>query len=168
MQPNLSAPPVDVVHVEGMSDFATQAALVQAVFDLKVVQSIRSAVRINTLTRGGVEGPLGNIENPKPGVRGQFGIEPEPRYEPRRVVEPEPRFETRHVEYRTVERPAQAALDDPILPEQTTPPVQSKSPLAPPWEMPMPLVEKPVLKVVKYEAAQPDLISKGMLIDLFI
>lgn len=151
-----------------MSDLATGVQLLQAIIDLKVVKSIRNAIRANQLKAGGVEGPLGNIENPKPGVRGQIGIEPEPRYEPRPVVHPEPRFESRVVHYRTVERPALAELRDPVLPEQSAPPVERKSPLTPPWEMPMPLVEKPIVKVVKYEAAQPDLISKGMLIDLFI
>jgi hypothetical protein len=151
-----------------MSDLATGVALLQAVIDLKVVKSITNAVRVNTLKRGGVEGPLGNIENPKPGMRGQFGIEPEPRYEPRRVIHPEPRYETQVVHHRTVERPAIAELKDPLPPEQTLPPVQHKSPLVPPWEMPLPIVETPSVNIVKYEAARPDLICKGMLIDLFI
>lgn len=151
-----------------MSDLATVASLITAVSDLKVVKSIRAAVRVNTLRKGGVEGPLGNIENPKPGLRGQYGIEPEPRYEPRRVIHPEPRYEQRVVEYRTIERPAIDALNQPLPPEQSELPARSKSPLVPPWELPLPIAQTPSIKVVKYEASKPDLICKGMLIDLFI
>ena len=151
-----------------MSDLATSVQLLQAVIDLKVVKSITNAIRVNTLKRGGVEGPLGNIENPKPGVRGQFGIEPEPRYEHRRVIHPEPRYETRVVHHRTVERPALADLKQTAQPEESACSLPHTSPLAPPWQLPLPIVETPALKVVKYEASRPDLICKGMLIDLFI
>lgn len=151
-----------------MSDLATSVELLQAVIDLKVVKLLTNAIRANTLKKGGVEGPLGNIENPKPGVRGQFGIEPEPRYEPRRVIHPEPRYETRVVHHRTVERLALIDLKQPPPPEQTAPPLPTSSPLAPPWRMPLPIEQPLALKIVKCEAVRPDLICKGMLIDLFI
>lgn len=154
-----------------MSDLGTSVALLQAVVDLSLIKSIRSAIRVNTLKAGGVEGPLGNIENPKPGVRGQFGIDPEPRYEPRRVIHPEPRYELQVVHHRTVERPALAELKQPLPPEQTTLPAcatAQSSPLAPPWEMPLPIEPTLAIRVVKYEQSKPDLICKGMLIDLFI
>lgn len=151
-----------------MSDLATGVQLLQAVIDLKVVKSIRNAIRVNTLRQGGVEGPLGNIENPKPGLRGQIGIEPEPRYEHRQAIHPQPRFETRVVHHRTVERIALADLKSPVQPEEPAPSSHPASPLAPPWQLPIPIEQAPVLKVVKYEASRPDLICKGMLIDLFI
>lgn len=154
-----------------MSDFQTGAALLQAITDLKVVKDIRAAIRSNTLKKGGYEGPLGNIENPKP-VHGSWGVLMEPRYEQRQVIHPEPRYEQRVVHYRTVERPAMVDLKQPQNPslpsEQSAPPARTKSPLAPPWEMPLPIEQTPAIKVVKYEAAKPDQICKGMLIDLFI
>lgn len=150
-----------------MSDLSTGVALLQSIADLKLVKSIRAATRVNTLKKGGVEGPLGNIENPKP-VVGSFGVQVEPRYGPRRVIHPEPRYEQRVIEYRTVERPALADLEQPVPTEQSIPPVRHKSPLIPPWEMPLPVAQTPPVKVVKYEANKPDLICKGMLLDLFI
>ncbi len=154
-------------HVSQMSDLSTAVDLLVAVIDLKVVKSIRNAVRVNTLKKGGVEGPLGNIENPKP-VHGSFGVIVEPRYEQRRVFHPEPTYEARIVHHRTVERPAIADLKQPLLPEQMAPPAIQKSPLVPPWQMPLPIVAVPTIKVVKYEAPQPDQICKGMLVDQFI
>lgn len=154
-------------HACEMSDLSTAVDLLVAVIDLKVVKSIRNAVRVNTLKKGGVEGPLGNIENPKP-VHGSFGVNLEPRYEQRRVIHPEPTYETRIVHHRTVERPAIADLKQPLPAEQIAPPAAQKSPLVPPWEMPLPIVSAPTIKVVKYEAPRPDQNCKGMLIDLFI
>lgn len=150
-----------------MSDFQTGAALLQAIVDLKVVKDICAAVRANTLKKGGYEGPLGNIENPKP-VHGSWGVLMEPRYEQRQVFHPEPKYEQRVVHYRTVERPAMVNLKQPAPPEQSAPPIRMKSPLAPPWELPLPIAQPPAVRVVKYESAKPDVICKGMLIDLFI
>ncbi len=150
-----------------MSDLQTGVQLLLAVVELAQVQSITRAITANTLRKGGHIGPLGNIDNPKP-VHGSFGVNLEPRYDQRRVIHPSPRYETRIVHTRTVERPALIDAKQPAPPAETAQPIRHKSPLAPPWELPLPSVQAPVIRVVKYEAHKPDLICKGMLIDLFI
>ena len=150
-----------------MSDLGTAVSLLQAVIDLKAVKSIRAAIRINTLKQGGVEGPLGNIENPKP-ARGQIGIDPQPRYEPRRLFHPSPQIDSRDVHHRMVERPALIDLRQPLPPEQTSPSAKSKGPLLPPWQLPLPIAQPPTIKVVKYGVSSPDLKCKGQMIDTFI
>src|SRR5687768_10862868 len=49
-----------------MADLGTAVAFMTAVVELAQVKSIRNAIKANLLAKGGIEGPLGNIEMPKP------------------------------------------------------------------------------------------------------
>jgi hypothetical protein len=138
-----------------------QAALLEAASDLKVVRLLRAAMNSDE----GRVSPLG----PAPNNRGdrfepRRRIEPTPRIEPRKVIHPTPRFEPRftiHPLPRIEPLPSLA----PIEPEQ---PVRIKSPIEPPWKVQLwelPIPPPPKIKPVVH---RPDIVSKGLLLDLFI
>ena len=98
-------------------------------------------------------------------------VAPEPRYLPRRVIHPEPRYAPRPVEHPT---PRLGTGPAPCPTEGNPPPVivivkpPNECPLAPPWRTPawqQPLPPAPSIKVAP---PRPDIIHKGMLLDVFI
>ena len=168
------------------NDLRVQAQLITAIFDLSVVKSIRGAIRANLLKKGGREGPLGNIENPKPppslpnfGEQHHAGLAERPPVlldapiARRRAVEAAERCECRHTPRST---DAGFALPSLIPTDVTLPasdaerasgvPSRRVSPLVPPWEMPLPVAPPPpAIRVVKYQAARADQNGKGRQID---
>lgn len=138
----------------------TQAALIVAAFDLKVVQLIRKAMR--TADAQGTRGDaLGIVRDPV--YQQRPVIHPEPRYEPRPVVHPTPHYEARpviHPEPRVAERPP-----EPFEPWHPQP---HKSPLPPPWRIPVWKNPIPRPREIKRVVVRPDIISKGSLLDFFI
>lgn len=165
-------------------DPQVQAALITAIFDLAVVKGIRGAIRVNLLKKGGREGLLGNIENPKPpssqanfGEQHHAGAE-RPSYiidipvARLRAVEPSPRCECRSTPRATDYAPALPNL----VPTDVTLPTSDaerasgvasrhESPLAPPWRMPLPIAVPHAIHVVKYQAVRSDQIHKGQMLD---
>lgn len=143
--------------------FETQAQLIVAAADLKLVRLLRQAMN------PAATGPVAGI-GPAPTavcrgvVEPRIRIEPEPRIEPRQVHHPDPRIEPRpviHPAPRVVDPPRAAPLE----PEQ---PSRLSCPIQPPWKVrvwDMPLPPTPRIKLV---VQQPDIVSKGSLIDLFI
>jgi hypothetical protein len=166
-------------------DLRVRAALIVAVFDLIAVRSITNAVAVNTLKRGGRMGPLGNIENPKPPPSlpnfGEQSTGTVPLHPPmsldapiarRRDVEPTIRCGHRVTPRATDVAPTFIPTDD-TLPATDAErasglPSKRESPLAPPWAMPLPIQVPPEIRVVKWEAARADQVSKGLLLDFFM
>jgi hypothetical protein len=145
----------------------SSVAAIVAMADLAVVQNITSAIRANLLAAGGVPGALGTITMPVKHARGNDTVEisPEPRFESRPVHKPTPRFEPRKVHHPDpiVKQPTTLA---PLQPEQ---PSRQVSPLKPVWkEMPLPKTEAPASVVIKYQAARPDQVRRGSIIDVFL
>jgi hypothetical protein len=138
------------------------AALIVAASDLKVVKLLRAAMG----TGGGRATPLG----PAPTFHcdtfcPRRRIEPTPRIEPRKVIHPTPRFEPRPVIHPRPRLDQPLALSAPVEPEQ---PIRSHNPIQPPWkQLPweMPIPAAPKIKVVVHRT---DVVSKGLLLDMFI
>ena len=170
------------------SDPQVQAALITAIFDLAVVKSIRGAIRVNLLKKGGREGLLGNIENPKPPPsQANFGEQRHPGAVDRpsvlldvpiarlRPVEASSRCENRAMPRST---DLAAPLPD-LTPTDVTLPTSDaerasgvasrhESPLVPPWQLPLPIAAPLAIRVVKYDAACADLNGKGKMLDFFL
>ena len=169
------------------NDLQLQAALIVATFELKAVRSIRDAVRVNTLKKGGREGPLGNIDNPKPppslpnyGEQRHGAFDPDahasqPRVEHHRAIEPSRRSECYGAAHAThaPQRLPDFTPTDLTLPTSDAErasglPSQHGSPLAPPWAMPLPIPESARVRLVKYVVPTADLSRKGSLVDCFV
>lgn len=168
-------------------DFRVQAQLITAIFELSAVKSIRGAMRVNLLRRGGREGPLGNIENPKPPLsQANFGEQRHglvPLHPPTSLDAPPPRVREvgsiDRCDRRCADRATDAIVSLPnmIPTDATLPasdaerasglPARHDSPLAPPWSQPLPIVPQPIVHVVKYEAVRPDH-QMGRLLDCFL
>jgi hypothetical protein len=144
---------------------AADVGVLVAALDLKLVRLLRGAMagQLNAF------GPPGAGVGPR-GAR-QFEprhrIEPEPRFEPRKRIEPTPRFEPRpviHPEPRVEQQPCQ-------VPHEPEMPLRTRSPLEPPWRVvpwkpsAAPAQSRPQVKLL---IVQPDVITKGTLIDFFI
>ncbi|MFT3786836.1 MAG: hypothetical protein QM770_11825 [Tepidisphaeraceae bacterium] len=136
-------------------------ALIVATMDLLAVRSITRAVRANLIAAGGVPGPLGTVEMPKPVGDGMIR---EPRFEPRWVYHPTPRFTPRPVHHPDpiFERPVTFA---PLEPER---PSRLIYPLLPPWKQLPPPRESVAQVVVKYAPAPPDHQVRGSILDVFL
>jgi hypothetical protein len=144
------------------TDVATRAELIVALSDLKVVRLLRAAAN-------GTAGPVSKL-GPAPTFRRDIfearrRIVPEPRFEPRPVIHPTPRFESRPVIHPRPEVRCEPICKAPLEPEQ---PARLQSPLQPPWKLlpwknPVQLAPK-----IKVTILRPDIVSKGMLLDLFI
>jgi hypothetical protein len=91
-------------------------------------------------------------------------ITPEPRYLPRQVLHPTPRYLPRPVLHPSP-RVEPSPLPPPI-PRASVPHITAGPP--PPWKI-LPWQEPPrPLNVIKMVVRPPDMLTKGMLIDLFI
>ena len=168
-----------------------QASLIVASFELFAVRSIREAVRVNTLQKGGREGPLGNIENPKPppslanygeqrhgtvatSVAHTVGLSERSRtaLDCYRAVDCACRCDDREIRYATLGQPPLQSLipNDITLPTSDAEraegvPSRHPSPLVPPWELPLPLVHPaPVKCVVRHV----EVVTKGTHLDVFL
>ena len=171
-----------------MSEFADLAALIVATTELSVVKDIRNAERATLIHAGGVPGPLSTIVMPKTVARERL-VEPDVVYHrdvTTRVNDGPPsksdagssgngccpsRVDASHAadsvaprlanEPRTVDEVnADVAVELPLGKRLT--------PLVPPWRLPMPSSDAHAVRVVKWDAPKPDVICKGMLIDLFL
>jgi hypothetical protein len=91
-------------------------------------------------------------------------ITPEPRYLPREVLHPTPRYLPRPVLHPS---PRVEPLPlPPPSPKATVPHITAGPP--PPWKIPLWLEPSHPLNVIKVIVRPPDMLTKGMLIDLFI
>jgi hypothetical protein len=135
--------------------------MIVAAADLKVVKLMRAAMG----TGGCRATPLG----PAPTFRGDCfeprrRIEPTPFIQPRRVIQPTPRFEPRftiHPRPNFEQRPLVAPLE-PEMPSRICSPIQ------PPWTPRLwPTTPQPAPQV-KRIVQQPDIVSKGLLLDMFL
>jgi hypothetical protein len=131
-----------------------------AALDLKLVRSIRDAIRTADIESGRT-GPNGTF--PQLGPRKV--IEPTPRFEPRKVHHPAARFEPRPVIHPQPLYSQQQTLA-PVEPEPQ--PCRTKSPLPPPWQQPVWKTPIPPPEQIKVHVHHTDVVSKGSLIDLFI
>jgi hypothetical protein len=139
----------------------SQAALLVAAADLKVVRLLRAAMngcgcRVTAL------GPAPNLRCDR--FEPRLRVHPTPRFEPRPVIHPTPRFEARFTIH---PRPniADQPLAAPVEPEQ---PIRFHSPIQAPWKV-LPW-ETPILPQAKIKriVQRPDIVSKGLLLDMFI
>lgn len=144
-------------------------AAVVAALDLKLVRLLRDAMN-NTpggAAPAGLVGPAATFE-------GRRTAGPEPRIAPRPVVHPTPRFEPRPVIH------PEPRVDSPVYPcvvvEVRVDPPESKCPIEPPWRLlPWESAAAPAQAEslaqpahrVKPRIRQPDIVGKGVLIDLF-
>lgn len=139
---------------------AGSIAMMTAVLDLKMVQSIRAGIKANLIAAGGVPGPLGTVTMPGPAPKGQSQ---QTRIEPPLKFRPDPRFEAR-----PVHTPTPKFVARPEIPVAGQPPVREVTGPEPIWKK-LPEIEKPapVLEPkCKFEVA--DVIHRGQLIDLFV
>ncbi len=140
--------------------------LLVAVSDLKLVQSITSAINANLPKTG----PLGTIPAgarfASPGAQVKQVSHPQPRIEPRDVFHPTPRIEPRTVYHPQSRVEVQS-------PPCVSPPVvyvvkKSTNPIKPIWAELPPVQGNPVVIEPKVIRPKVDLIHKGMLLDLFV
>ena len=147
------------------------AGLITAVFELKAVQAVTRAINANLPK----DGPLGTIRpssaqlQPRP--RQYYSQTPEARIEPRQVVQPTPTFAVARDYYdpccRDVPVPTKAS--EPSEPWTMEGPSRrtGTGPVDPPWKhLPPPVTCAAELKV-NLIRPQVDLITKGMLLDVF-
>jgi hypothetical protein len=140
-------------------------SLLVAALDLKLVRSIRDAIRTADI-HSGRTGPRGTFPPLEPSPRKQ--VEPEPRFEPRVVYHPTPRFEPRpvvHCRPIAVE-PCDRQTLAPLEPEPQ--PCRTKCPLPAPWQESVWKTPIPAASEVKVHLHRTDVVHKGSLIDLFI
>lgn len=128
-----------------------------AALDLKLVRLIRAAIAENRACQGrGVIAP-------------RFRHEPDPRIEPRKVIHPTPRFEPRPVIHPTAcVEPVPPQFAPPVEPER---PSTTASPIQPPWKLvpwaqPAPPATPPPPPPVKVVRYRPDMVHRGMMIDV--
>lgn len=137
--------------------------LLVATLQLQLTQSIIAAIRTADLTTAAHRGSPGcPVDTFCCGGRGT--ITPEPRYLPRRVLHPTPRYLPRpvlhpraRIEPRPVPPPAPSAKT-PTITAGPQPPWKTV-----PWKEPLPAAD-----VIKVVVRQPDTVTKGTLIDLFL
>lgn len=148
-----------------MSAVASNAGLIAAGANLAEVQAVIGAINganaNASAPAAGLAGPTssGPAAEFTPGVTQQqvcyaprVVIHPTPRYLPRPVLHPTPRYEPA----------AGAAPSAKSRPPHITPPPP------PPWMIPQAMRSVPALRDIKLPPGQPDYISRGRLIDLFM
>lgn len=144
-------------------DLQTQASLIVASFDLKVVQLLRAAIRTADLSEGTVGRQIACEQRQEDRFEDRRHLHPEPVYEPRPVLHPTPRYEPREVH-----RPVHI-IDDPCPPA----PLGCKTdgnvgPLPPPWRLPVSEKSSQPAPIVKVSIHRTDVHNKGSLIDIFL
>lgn len=153
-----------------MTDIGTAVSLLVAITDLAVVKSIRKAIKANLIAEGGIEGPLGNIEMPKPlGTRTRES-EPEDGYHS--TVRPEQQLTATSmpVPIVRIDRVVQYVRDVPPVDAIETMPEEphrhrENGPLVPPWLMPLPEPSRS-RPVIKCPPRPADVFNKGSMLDL--
>lgn len=149
-------------------DFAGQARLVVAALDLQLVRLVRDAIRTADIAGGkvgsfgrlplGVPVPVNVVALP----RDRF--EPAPHIESRKTIHPTPRFEPRPVFHERIDIGVSASDTS----EKAELAAVDRTPLPPPWRMPVwNLAIQPASKV-KVHIHRTDVHNKGSLIDLFL
>lgn len=164
------------------------ASLAAATLDLRLVKSLRGAIRAADEASGKKfpVAAIGPAPNPNPKIVAERVLhpiverEPTPTIEPRRVYHPTPRYEPRPVVHPEPRRePAEAdcapRVEAPCEPEK---PIANTSPIQPPWRR-LPWIEpaergelriahNPRRPKIKHAVRHVDMGGKGMVIDLFI
>jgi len=154
------------------------ASLIVATFDLKVVQSIRDAIRTADISSGRPQpvSGLGPAPNPQNWER-RFRLHPEPVIEPRRHFHPEPKIEPREIKYTVRYKPVCVPLPSCPPPEFVVLPVPAaakcpeEGPLPPVWAKLPPIPIKPPSpprRVIKMSAVRSDIPIKGIVLDVQI
>lgn len=141
-----------------------QANLLLAASGLSVVRLLRSAMNGGAPPSG--LGPAPNPLNQPGGAGPRIVAEPDLRIEPRKVIDPAPRFNPR-----PVITPSPAWTENlQVGGEPRQPEIYSRltSPIEPVWKtLPLEQTTQPSPQV-KINIIRPDIVSKGMLLDLFI
>ncbi len=148
-------------------DLQTQASLIVASFDLKLVQLLRQAIRTADLSGGKVGRDLACDTFGNGCCEPRQHIHPEPRYEPRPVLHPTPRYEPREVRRPTHYLPA-CPPPAPDCCEKTAKSDTNCGPLPPPWRMPVSKNSLQTAPLVKVFIHRTDVHNKGSLIDVFL
>ena len=158
-----------------MADLGTAVAFLTAVVELAQVKSIRNAMKANLIARGGIEGPLGNIEMPKPlGPRTRESLAPTgytvlPNRQGVMKVAATPIVRTELILVHVPAVPSPNASEMlPAEPHRHREYGLSHGPLVPPWKMPLVPDEATAVQVIKCPPPPPDVISKGLLLDFFM
>ncbi len=136
----------------------TGVNLIVASLDLQLVRLLRGAMNNGP---AGVDGGL----HPAPAIGQRPRLDPEPVIEPRERITPTPHFEPRPILHPA---PRWEAHPDSTVPVEPDHAASLRGPIEPPWktlpwEAPLPVAPK-----IKITLIQPDIVSKGMLIDFFI
>ena len=145
-----------------MSSLQTQAALVVAAFDLKVVQLLRDAIRTADLSSAANN--VGAV--PAATLEPRRHIHADPVYEPRVHIHPAPIYQARPVIHQKprVELEAIAGWRafSPIKP------MHGENPIQPPWKvLPWENAVQP-RQTVKIHLIHTDVVHKGTVLDLFV
>ncbi len=144
------------------------ASLLAATAQLQEVQSVVNAIHRADLASGKIFGALGIELDPNPGAiwpasQNQTTVEPEPKILPRPVIQLAPRYLPGPVVYtRPKKTPQQYEVGPTAKP---SPPIAAPPP--PPSQLPWP-VPPAAIRTIKMLINQPDLQTKGAMIDLFI
>jgi hypothetical protein len=145
-----------------VSSLQTEASLIVAAFDLKVVQLLTQAIRTADLS--GAAERAGNTPaaifeqrphiHPTPVYEIRPHIHPTPYYEPRPVIHPHPRVEQMNLA--CPDRPAPLS------------PMNLENPIQPPWKI-LPWQNTPQSRqTVKIHLIRTDVVHKGTVLDLFV
>jgi hypothetical protein len=145
-----------------VSSLQTEASLIVAAFDLKVVQLLVQAIQ--NADQAGAAERSGNIPaatyeprlhiHPTPVYENRPHIHPTPYYEPRPVIHPHPRVEQMNL----------ACPDRPA----PLPPMNLENPIQPPWKI-LPWQNSPQPRqTVKIHLIRTDVDHKGTVLDLFV
>ena len=148
----------------------SSVGLIVASLDLRLVRLVRAAMHPGN----GPQGPAGpdRLIVPAPNVAPRQRADAEPAVEPRPRVTPEPVFEPRPV-LRPIRVASVANRDVCVVVEvQKVEGTSSGSPIEPPWkvlpwENPPPPATHPV-RPVKVVTRRPDILDRGLVLDLFI
>ncbi|CAN5618541.1 hypothetical protein BH09PLA1_BH09PLA1_08990 [soil metagenome] len=145
-------------------DLGAQASLIVAASELSVIRLLRDAIRTADIAGGKFGGGPAGASNPLNAValpRDRF--EPSPRIEPRQTIHPTPHFAPRLVFHERIDLDSTSDTSS-----KTELAAVDRTPLPPPWRMPvwkMPLQPAPVIKI---HIHRTDVHNKGSLIDLFL
>jgi hypothetical protein len=144
-----------------VSSLQTEASLIVAAFDLKVVQLLRDAIRTADLSQAG----KGSSNSPAAIFEQRPHIHPTPIYEPRPHVHPTPVYEARPVihPHPRVEQ-VELGCCQTCLPT----PMKLENPIQPPWKiLPWENAVQP-RQTVKIHLIHTDVVHKGTVLDLFV
>jgi hypothetical protein len=147
-----------------VSSLQTQAELIVASFDLKVVQLIRGAMRAADL-----QGQRDALMVPAPTIEPRPHLHPDEVVEPRRHIHPAPVYDNPQL----IHQKARVALEPndsthSIPQSSDAPPAKTSSPIQPPWKVlpwPQPISSRQTVKVHRLHT---DVSHRGAMLDLFV